>query len=602
MCKTIYGIISFLLLSTSSLAVVNPSNDMPTPSDLVTCADGKRWTKCAPGNIPSSPSPTNLNTSVTLTADSAITPTSTELVTFGLPIAEGVVTNVNEIKVSIDGSEVAAYVDSTMTYHWSDDSIRAISIQLQDVDMTAGDITVAIDDTGFSVARLTEQPHSNGWATAPAAKSGVKYPRIFALHDTQYLADSGIIPPFKPAPAAQDAFESFQVGQFDAWAGGLDYSTSTNGNWLFDRSSAMFKAYMTTGRVEFLKEAFSSKQFYFNYVRNDGSPVAPAGGDGCWTYGSTACADGKYIAPQQAKLALALVGDSSQWDNNLIVNMALQADVGWNQYGTRDPFDSENEGFTERGAGMAGLAEIVAYEMTGDATVLAHLNERIDSLRDMQQTVKPWDTANGWTPKSGGFAHNIDVHEGAHSEGSAPTGDTNARGFSPWMSENIADFLWQTYWVTGDSDIPEMLRLLANAIDSYGFTTTYNSTTTNYDLRPEFVGATGGSPRTQGCSTERNDTDMVYFSSAFADSTTMQTGDWYSWYTDNHNIETIFTLAVGLYFETDEAARTRLISRANKLQNGWSNSNCASISSVYRLFNWQHRSNSVRTMDWVREQ
>ena len=48
--------------------------------------------------------------------------------------------------------------------------------------------------------------------------------------------------------------------------------------------------------------------------------------------------------------------------------MALQADIGWNQHGTRDVFDEENEGFTERAAGLVGLAEIIAYEMTGNTT------------------------------------------------------------------------------------------------------------------------------------------------------------------------------------------------------------------------------------------
>ena len=540
-------------------------------------------------------SPT-VSTAMILVADTEITPTATELVTFALPFAEGEVTSLDEIKVSIGGSEVAAYVEEGLTW-WSDNSIRSATIQIQNVDMTSGNVTVTIDDTGFSTARLTEQPHSNGWVAAGADKNNHLYPRIFALHDTQYLADSGLIPPYDPAPEAPDAFENYQYTQFTSNFGDLDYSTSSGANWLFDRSSAMFKAYMTTGRVEFLKEGFLSKQFYFTYVRNDGTTPTAAGGDGCWTYGTVACADGKYIAPQQAKLALGLVGDDSQWDNSLINEMALQADLGWNQYGTRDAFDNENEGFTERGAGLAGLAEVVAYEITGDATILSHLNERIESLKDMQQTVKAWDAANGWTPKSGGFTHNIDVHEGVHSEGSAPTGDTDARGFSAWMSENIADFLWQAYHVTGNSDVPEMLRLLGNAVENYGFTATYDTVADTYTRRSAFTGQN----KTQSCNTTGANTDHVYMASAYASDTQLADDDWWPYYSDNHNIETVLTLGLAYKFETDSDNKEKLLSRISEIQSGWINTACAStvFSNVYRLFNWQHRSNSIRTWDRI---
>src|SRR5690606_10665029 len=97
----------------------------------------------------------------------------------------------------------------------------------------------------------------------------VFYPRIFALHDAQYLASTGIVPAYEPGSSA-DGIGKLQNAQFANWAGNLDYEKSTNANWLFDRSTAMFKAYLSTGEQHFLKEAFLSKQFYFNHVRNTG--------------------------------------------------------------------------------------------------------------------------------------------------------------------------------------------------------------------------------------------------------------------------------------------------------------------------------------------
>ena len=535
-----------------------------------------------------------LDTQLTLQADQDVSPKVSELITFGLPIAEGEVEAVSEIKVMLAGVELPAYVEVGLRYHWLDNSIRSVTIQLHGIDMTGGDLVIHVTDDGAGVARVAEEPHSNGWIAAGANKNNHMYPRIFALHDREYLAQSGLVAPYEVAPDSLDAFGEYRLAQFNNWAGGLDFSTSTKANWLFDRSTALFKAYLSTGRVEFLKEAFLSKQFYFTYVRNDGvDPVAP-GGSGCWTFSTVACADGKYIAPQQAKLAWALTGDDSQWDEQLIVKMALQADLGWNQPGTRDAHDSENEPYTERASGLVGLAEINAFEMTANSTVFAHLTQRIGSLKDLQQTEKSWDIDNGWTPKSGAFTHNINVHEGDV----ASLGATNERGFSVWMSENTVDFLWQTYWITGNPDIPLMLRKVANAADLYGFTSSYNSATNKHEGKPEF----GDAQRIRSCNTAREETQMLYFASAYADEETRSSSNWWPWYTDGHNIQTVLTLSAGYYFEVDEGVRTRLKARIDKLVDGWSNENCAKVSNTPRLWNWQHRSNSVRTWYWISDE
>ena len=540
-----------------------------------------------------------LLTTVTLQADTEIIPDNNELVTFALPLAEGIITNTNNINVAINGIEQAIYVEKGLMWHWSDKSIRSVTIQLQNIDMRLGDVELTITGNGRDVAKdLSKQPHLDGWATAGANKANMRYPRIFALHDKNYLAASGLIPPHISSQGQNDSFEQYQVAQFEKWSGSLNYKASSGANWLFDRSTAYFKAYMTTGRVAFLKEAILSKQFYFTHIRNDNSSPSQSGGRGCWTWGGVACADGKYIAPQQAKLAWALTGDNSQWDNSLIIDMALQSDLGWNQYPTRDSFDKENEGFTERGAGMAGLAEIAAYEITADVTIYNHINQRISSLAKMQQNEHSWDKTNAWLPKSGGFEHNLDVHEGNHNENSAPLGDSNSRGFSAWMSENIADFLWQSYWITNNRDIPEILRQLGNAVDLYGFTSSYNTKTNKHETKPEF--AATRQVHTKSCNTAKTETDLVYFASKWADVTTRTSDDFWPYYSDTHNIETVLILATAYYFEDNETNKQRLSVRIEKLISGWGHVGCASVfSNIHRLFNWQHRSNAVRTWQWI---
>lgn len=544
----------------------------------------------------------DVNTTVELVADSAVTPTATELVTFGLPFNRGEVTNLNEIKVSIGGSEVAAYVEEGLTW-WADNSIRSATIQLQNVDMTGGNVTVAIDDTGFSVARLTKQPVLNGWADiVGATKDNHLSPRILPKHDPQYLADSGLIPPYAPDPVTPDAYELYREDMFDDWQGTpLNYSSTSGSNWLFDKASAHFKGYMASGETKYLAEAARAKRFYFTHVRNDGTAPQQSGGDGCWTYGGTACADGKYIYPQPAKLALALLGDDSQWDDSLINEMAQQAQLGWNQWWFNFPYTQENEGYTERSHGIIGLAIANAYEITGSATIKTDLVNAVDYTRDMQQTVFSFDTANGWG-NIGCFRHAWSVHEGDTYPGDGTADD---RRCSPWMSENIADFLWQTYWATTDaelsnrSDIGEILRRLGEAVESYAYNTS--------SLQPSApqVGiqeACGAGCTTMAFCTNGNTPVPFYSMSDVASTAALQTTVINNGRTDTHVPEMVLIHAAARYFETNATIEAAHDARIARIDPDYYTIACADWypgTGTQRLYQWQLRSNAQRTWDWA---
>ena len=81
-----------------------------------------------------------------------------------------------------------------------------------------------------------------------------------------------------------------------------------------------------------------------------------------------------------------------------------------------------------------------------------------------------------------------------------------------------------------------------------------------------------------------------------------------AWFSDQHNVEVTLIMAAGYYFESDMTKRASLKARAEGLldyidpQKG--PTDCAlSTSSNYagppRAWNWQMRSNSVRTWQWV---
>jgi hypothetical protein len=527
-----------------------------------------------------------LDTTIRLQADTAITPTNTELVTFGLPLALGDVTDIAQLCVLDSGRPVPYYAEPGLRWHWRDNSLRSITLQVV-VDLTVvNNKLLTITDTACGGATLTRVDPLTGWIAAPASKGSVKYPRVFALHDLPYIASTGLVAPFQPGTAT-DQVSKLQISQFTKWAGALNYATSPAEAWLFDRSSSMFKAYLGSGDVRFLKEAILAKQFYFARIKNDGTS-----NDGCFPYAGVNCADGKYIYTQPAKLAWALLGDNSQWDNALLIEMATTASTGNYQPGTDDPFDAEGEPFTERAAGITGLAEVATYEITGNAAIKARMDARIGSLQDMQQNAKPWDAECGWA-KSGAFDHSWAVHEGDHSQGSLPHCYANDRRFSPWMSENIADFLWQAYSITEDVRVPEMLRRLGNAIDQYGFASTSGT----------FVRKPGATTLMNCGFYNSNAVDIFYSGSASA---SMESLSEDSSYTDQHNVEVVLPLALAYHFETDPAVKQRLLARIQLMVAQWTMnpiSDCSGIfAGVNRIWNWQNRSAALRTYGWVMAQ
>ncbi|MEN3158055.1 hypothetical protein ABC502_06695 [Alkalimonas sp. NCh-2] len=539
---------------------------------------------------------------LTLHADPYITPSQKELVTFGLPLAPGILTDPSQLHIYQDGQPLARAARAGLLWHWRDQSIRSLIIQLHQMDMTQGAVQLTLTIKASPVAAdliVEEQPHSLGWAKADPINSGIFHPRVYALHSPDYLATTALIPPYAPISGHTHLTE-FLSGQFSHWAGSLNYQESRAADWLFDRPSAFFKAYMASGELRYLREAFLSKQFYFQYVRNDGSLPSRGGGSGCWTFKTVSCADGKYIYAQPAKLALALSGDDSQWDPPLIVNMALQADLGNHQPNTRQRIYRENQPFTERAAGLVGLTEVHAFEITGEERLLYHFNERLDHLYAMQNETTRWERFNNWLPKSGAFVHAWSVHEGHEREAQAATGQTDNRRFSPWMSENIADFLWHSFQITQDERIPGMLKRLGDAIDRYGFRSRYLS---GEQLEAQYEARFDAQGRRACTGASDLATDLLYSASPFAsDKAMIAAHEQYHW-TDKHNIQIILPLALAYHFSEDTSDRKRLAARISHIQAQWTQNesqNCAGVfGNTYRMWNWQHRSNSLATWLWV---
>ena len=89
-----------------------------------------------------------LDTELTLQADVDIQAGNNELVTFGLPLALGDVADLSQIRVLHNGVELSVYVESGLRFHWADNSLRSVTIQVDNIDMSGGNQVLRVTDAG----------------------------------------------------------------------------------------------------------------------------------------------------------------------------------------------------------------------------------------------------------------------------------------------------------------------------------------------------------------------------------------------------------------------------------------------------------------------
>lgn len=370
-----------------------------------------------------------LPTTVRLSADAAMGTPGTELVTFGLPLLRGVITSTAQIRVRQGDRDIPIACKAGLRWHWKDGSLRSVTIQCA-VDMSGGDVTLSIDGAGRDTAQdRAPQPVDAGWADSGYRDLDgrvLRAPRVYALHDLAYVAQTGLLPPYLP-PATDDPSNTGIWSTANRFLGTFPYASTDSSAWLFDRPTTLFKLALQINdiakRKALLKHAAVSKRHYFNYVvrtqidngsnwvvshwwdfkRRASNPSA------AFTSGTT-----MYQYCQGAKLALALLGDDTQWDQAMIRTWA--ADI------RRAPgvagIDHAGRGeyvypaaWTERLAGLASLFQLNAWELTGDPDIRSSLDARVVNLQRHQQTRKSHEVENGWPASTGVFRHSWAGHD-----------------------------------------------------------------------------------------------------------------------------------------------------------------------------------------------
>lgn len=510
------------------------------------------------------------------------------LVTIGIPLPPGLVHNLAYFKINNEqGNEVPIFIEPTLYWHFNPDnarSIRAVRVQFFVEQLSEGN-----DDFSWFIGstttenRIEKSDISLGlMINQKPSKAQMTHPKIIAVHEPEYLEHAGIIAPFYRM--REDAQKEYWIAQY-AWASALDYTNSTLANWLFDRVTALYKGCMRTGEASCYVEAYSSFNYWMENLKRDGDWTDCMGGS--LLAGPTKACDTKYTYIEPLKIHLALTGDDSQFDHAFVSALAeLSNKQHYYQAKYDDAYDAENESFTERGAGISLNALVNAFEITGDETLLTNINTRINVLH--QHILK--ENPDG-LPLDGTWRHSWARHEGAKYPGDNSMDD---RRFSPWMTENITDALWQAYQVTKNPIIEDMLVSSAMGLLNHGFV---DSPSYKNDLGHS-LSEQAGTYWVHSCNSTK--TSLLYSGSSTAGNDAIiktQSND--GWYTDSHNPEIILSLALGAFFTDNVNDRDLLIKKIQSIESGYLNDICGSISSTKRKFNWNNRSNYWGTYLWV---
>ena len=477
-------------------------------------------------------------------------------VSIGIPFAPGVLRDTHLLRILDEhGAEVPAAVQATLRWHGKDGSIRAIRAQFHARPGHQHTFYFALGKP--RTLELASWPYSAGLVDG---EQGTKVSATLATLTPAWLCESLIAGPQWPA-AAGEAQAGFVSTQF-AWARKLPVGDPSA--WLFDRPSTLYKAYVRTGRYDYLQAAELSYHFYMKYIERNGLAMSPfcAGG---WTYNHKPC-DVKYVYVEPTLLALGLTGDDSQYDTATIDKMmTLWENGGWNN--PPGPYSDPRQEFTERFAGLGLLETVSAYELTGDARYLGRIRDRIGWLYEHQRN-NPDKLGN-----DGSWRNSWLMHEGGDWDPAR-----EVRGSSPWMSENIIDGLWHAWLVTGDQRIPQMITGFGRYMERYGW------------IRPEQMLNPHG--WRNPCSGDDGQIAW-YWSSAHASKEALdRIQESEGWYSDAHTVELALPVAAARYFERDPKQSAALEHRLAAINHSY-NKACAIDADTLRRFNWNNRGSGV---------
>jgi hypothetical protein len=431
---------------------------------------------------------------VTLAPTSAVTPGSTQLVTFGVPFPRGSIAlaDVDRIRVMSGGDEIPAYVEALTPWRHpttpalDNQHVRVARIQVRVQFATVAPIPLTVTWGGaarsMSVAAL-EAPR-NGWHPVTSGtyvvSDAVQEPNVYATLPAEWLS-AGVLRPgpaltfddtigvARDDPAARDAIEhdpgfteqmyaqkNFffsainQDSPLVAEVNQCPYKTDAE-PWLYDRAASFFALYFRSGSLLALQEAVRATDDY----RADLYPPGTTPDTAVGAHRLKSPSPGDYIGAndimysynESLAYALWLTGDE-----------LMKEPIKWVAKGQEDATDdayrwSPTAGYTERHVAFRILSHLVAWEVfgalpykPGGGTYLERFTTGVENLIDHQ------NGAGGAVP-----AQRVDgaLWKLGSQQGDGPPDSYVA---SAWLSPIVVDVMVRAYADTDRADVGAFIR------------------------------------------------------------------------------------------------------------------------------------------------
>jgi hypothetical protein len=429
--------------------------------------------------------------------------TAPKVISFGLPVPPGAVTDAGAIRVAMGGAPIAANVKPLLAEHdaaGAPKGVRAVLVQLPATILAgdAADVDVVwsgpgsapgVASTLFGAADVSaDSPEVVTTTVRTIASSGGtnklvdgphvdqtlftgKEPRVLATFPDGYLAATGILghqitqSSLLSGDFAGLAFLSDNLQKFGASAMYAEaYALNPDGvvdpvanyeGWLYDRCATFLTFYTHTGDARFLRHAYRSCSYYATKIGLSGAAA------GIFT--GKPDVDQKYSHLRGLYAYYALTGDEVALAAGTAIAQMWRDDtlfVGPYRMGhLRGP----DKLWTERllGTSLEGL--YYGHRLTGDTSYLAALKQMIDTaylhITGDAAALAMINPGVGPFPPQSCFIHSALQH----SEGVATD-----PWCSTWMSELTIDALLQYQAQTGDVRVDEIFVRLVRFLRDVG--------------------------------------------------------------------------------------------------------------------------------------
>jgi hypothetical protein len=389
---------------------------------------------------------------VEVTLEGRATDLGNELVSFGLPLPFGFLSDPRKVRVlAEDRQEKTAAVRSLEPWRRGgrDGSVRSLLIQFK------SDFSRKQTQRFRILFHHARQKSSNDFVSVSQTlidQAGLKGPRVTALLPAQWLCDSWIVGPQTPATSSGEyaAYDQFVEKNF---RGSLAYLDSqVYHEWLFDRTSCYYKMYARTGELKFLDAAYHAAHFVRQHTKLDGPDA------GIFTLKG---ADLKYVYPRAMHIHYLLTGDER----------ALAAGKLMAQYCLKnqepvyrpllikpvplgvDPERGRNF-WTLRHQAYGLLGILHGWEMTGDRAYWLKARQCVAAYYEHQR--QPPDGK----PADGSLRQDWELYD--------PNEATFKGATSAWMMALLLDPLFHYWTLTGDKRVPEIALHWCDFLDRQG--------------------------------------------------------------------------------------------------------------------------------------